>query len=179
LIKELKNLRIDVSRIEELFNIVDNKYIDFDLSIVRGLAYYTDIVFEAFSKEGDFRAIFGGGEYNNLISDFGGEKTPAVGVGFGEAVLIEVLKSKKLIPEFKNDSVFIATIGDVFKKASALRNKLMKQGLNVDLNLNDRNLSKQFQYAQAKGINTVYIVGNEDKITIKDLKTGKEKKVKI
>jgi len=154
----------------------------FDIGVVRGLGYYTGIVFEAFDEKKDFRAILGGGEYNNLIKDLGGDDLPAVGFGMGDTVLLEILKAKKLLPIFENDSVFLATVGDCYLDAVKIKNKLIKKGINVDLNISSKNLSKQFQYAESKGINTVYIIAENDLkkgiIVKKDLKTGKEEKIK-
>lgn len=182
LIVELDKLGVDVSRIKDLFNFLPNGFVKFDLSIVRGLAYYTDIVFECFDKKGELRAVFGGGEYNDLIKSFGGESTPAVGLGMGDAVLVELLKNRKLIPDFKNNNVFIATIGNVKGDSLKLRDQLISKGFNVDLNISDKNLSKQFAYAESKGINKVYILGEKELskgvIKEKDLVTGKEKSIK-
>ncbi|MDD4352827.1 MAG: histidine--tRNA ligase [Candidatus Nanoarchaeia archaeon] len=182
LFDELKNIGVNIDRIKSVFEIIGYDYLELDLSIIRGLDYYTDIVFEAFDTKNEFRAIFGGGEYNNLIKDLGGDNLPAVGFGMGDTVLLELLKSKKLLPEFVNDSVFLATIGDCYKDALKIKNKLISKGINVDLNVSNKNLSKQFQYAESKGINTVYIIGEQDLkngiIVKKDLKTGKEEKIK-
>jgi len=182
LFSELTNIGVNLDRIKKVFEFLGYDYLELDLSIIRGLDYYTDIVFEAFDTKREFRAILGGGEYNNLIKDLGGEALPAVGFGMGDTVLLEILKSKKLIPELANDSVFLATIGDCYKDALKIKNKLIKKGISVDLNLSNKNLSKQFQYAESKGISTVYILGEQDLkkgiITKKDLKTGKEEKLK-
>jgi histidyl-tRNA synthetase len=182
LFKELTNLGVNVDRIKKIFELVGDDYLEFDLSIIRGLDYYTDIVFEAFDIKKEFRAVLGGGEYNNLIKDLGGEKLPAVGFGMGDTVLLEILKAKKLLPKIINDSVFLATIGDCYFDAIKIKNKLIKQGFNVDLNISSKNLSKQFQYAESKGINTVYIIAENDLkkgiITKKDLITGNEKRIK-
>jgi histidyl-tRNA synthetase len=181
LFSELKNLGINIDRIKSVFETIGYDYLELDLSIIRGLDYYTDIVFEAFDSKKEFRAILGGGEYNNLIKDLGGEDLPAVGFGMGDTVLLEVLKSKKLIPEFINNSVFLATIGDCYKDALKVKNMLISKGFNADLNVSSKSLSKQFQYAESKGINTVYIIGEQDLkkgfIIKKDLKTGKEEKI--
>ncbi|MBE7559780.1 histidine--tRNA ligase [bacterium] len=67
------------------------QYLDFDLTVIRGLGYYTGIVFEAFDTAGRFRAIFGGGRYDNLLSTLGGERMPCVGLGFGDVVVMELL----------------------------------------------------------------------------------------
>ena len=69
----------------------------FDLSIVRGLAYYTGIVFELFDRKGEFRAICGGGRYDNLLSALGGVDLPALGFGMGDVVLGELLRARGLM----------------------------------------------------------------------------------
>ena len=182
LLKKFMELGLDTDRLTGLFRLIDKKYAVMDLSIVRGLAYYTDIVFEAFDTKNELRSILGGGEYNNLIKDFGGEETPAVGLGMGDAVLLELLKSQKKLPIFENTTVFIATIGSVLKDAVKLREQLISKGCNVNMNLTDKNLSKQLSYAQSKGIEKVYILGEKDlkkgTITVKDMKKGTEKKIK-
>ena len=74
----------------DIYGITDR--LVFDISVIRGLAYYTGIVFEAFDTAGKFRAIFGGGRYDSLLTMIGGAPTPAVGLGFGDVVVVEVLK---------------------------------------------------------------------------------------
>ncbi len=183
LIKELKNLGAELERIEQLFKIVGSDCLDLDLSIIRGLDYYTDIVFEAFDTKGEFRAILGGGEYNNLIKELGGEDLPAVGFGMGDTVLLEILKSKNLLPSVNTDSAFIATIGECFSEAQKIQEKLISKGINADINISNKPLAKQLQLAESKGIETVYIVGEKDlknnEITKKNLKNGKEEKIRI
>jgi len=92
-----------LSELSELFRLAEAYgYRDWlvpDLSVVRGLAYYTGIVFEAFDRKGEFRAITGGGRYDKLLETFGGENVPAAGFGFGDAVIVELLASKGLLPE--------------------------------------------------------------------------------
>lgn len=182
LIVELEKLGFNVSRIKRIFELVDNNYLELDLSIVRGLDYYTDIVFEGYDRAGEFRSLFGGGEYNNLISDFGGAKTPAVGFAMSDSVML-FLDKKKLFPKYANESVFVATVGGVEKEALKLREKLVRKGVAADLNLSDKGLSKQFEYCQSKGISKVYILGEKEvksgTVTVKDLITGSEKKVKM
>ena len=83
--------------VEQLFTVMNDYgmggFVKFDISIVRGLAYYTGIVFEAFDAERKFRAIFGGGRYDNLLSSLGGKQIPSVGLGFGDVVVAEILAS--------------------------------------------------------------------------------------
>ena len=71
----------------------------FDASVVRGLSYYTGVVFEGFDRAGELRAICGGGRYDKLLGALGGEDRPMVGFGFGDAVIMELVKDKGLLPE--------------------------------------------------------------------------------
>ena len=72
-----------------------------DVSVVRGRAYYTGTVVEAFDRAGQLRAICGGGRYDALLSSYGGEDQPAVGFGFGDAVIVELLAERKLLPALR------------------------------------------------------------------------------
>eukprot|EP00667_Euglena_gracilis_P009901 EG_transcript_10079 len=89
----------------------------FNATVVRGLAYYTGTVFEGFDRSGQLRAIFGGGRYDKLLETFGGEAMPAVGFGFGDAVIVELLKMKDLLPATEASSVEVV----VFPMEEALR----------------------------------------------------------
>lgn len=88
----------DVLALCDAYGITD--WVTFNASIVRGLSYYTGVVFEAFDKQGELRAIAGGGRYDTLLATFGGAPTPACGFGFGDAVIIELLQDRKLLPDF-------------------------------------------------------------------------------
>jgi len=102
-----------VKDIQRLMTLLDHygisDWVSFDPSVVRGLAYYTGIVFEAFDTRGQFRAICGGGRYDNLISSLFVDGTdtdiPGVGFGFGDAVIEELLRSKELLPSFKMPAI--------------------------------------------------------------------------
>ena len=87
-----------ITELTTLFDLVDSygmsEWLQFDESIVRGLAYYTGSVFEAHDREGKFRAICGGGRYDNLLSTLGGKDLPATGFGFGDMVIMELLEEK-------------------------------------------------------------------------------------
>jgi histidyl-tRNA synthetase len=72
---------------------------------VRGLAYYTGVVFEGFDRAGELRAIFGGGRYDELLGSFGGENLPAVGFGFGDAVIVELLRATGRLPQLPASGV--------------------------------------------------------------------------
>ena len=87
------------------------EWTDLDLSIVRGLAYYTGIVFELFDAKGELRAICGGGRYDNLLNDLGGADLPALGFGMGDVVLGELLKERHLMPESSGTGADLFVVG--------------------------------------------------------------------
>lgn len=187
-INKLKNLNQKAKQgLEELKAVLknlDKKYVKVDLSTARGLAYYTGTVFEIFDKKEKFRAICGGGRYDNLIEKFGGNKEPATGFGLGLATLGLLLEEKKLIPKPDiSPDFYIAPINDkVYKKALAIAEKLRKS-YKVEIDLMERNLGNQLRYADSINAKKVIIIGEKDlakkEVTIRDLKTGKENKVKI
>ncbi|HSA55093.1 MAG TPA: ATP phosphoribosyltransferase regulatory subunit, partial [Gemmatimonadaceae bacterium] len=120
-----------VDRIERYLALVAahglRDWVRFDLSIVRGLAYYTGIVFELFDRQGEFRAICGGGRYDTLLRDLGGVEMPALGFGMGDVVLGEVLRARGLLPaDVEAADFYVAaespvTDDDVIAVATALR----------------------------------------------------------
>ena len=87
-----------VDRLRELFRLAEiagfAECLEFDISVIRGLSYYTGIVFECFDTQREFRAIFGGGRYDNLLTTIGGQPATAVGLGFGDVVVTELLKAR-------------------------------------------------------------------------------------
>lgn len=103
-----------LEHLEQLFAYADaggfGDWLVFDASVVRGLAYYTGIVFEAFDRSGSLRAIAGGGRYDRLLETFGAEEAlPAAGFGFGDAVIVELLADKGLLPNGATDRRLVAT----------------------------------------------------------------------
>lgn len=114
-------------------------WIQFDASVVRGLAYYTGIVFEGFDKAGVLRAICGGGRYNRLLTTYGAKQDiPAAGFGFGDCVIVELLKEKNLLPELLPtlDDIVIPFNEDLRPAACQVAAKLREQGRSVDVILN-------------------------------------------
>jgi histidyl-tRNA synthetase len=117
----------------ESYGIVD--WIQFDASVVRGLAYYTGIVFEAFDRKGVLRAIAGGGRYDKLLETFGGEPTPAAGFGFGDAVIVELLKERNKLPSFEGggfDTVVFAMNEELYGPAVQVESNLRENGQSVE-----------------------------------------------
>lgn len=166
------------------YNIED--WILFDASVVRGLAYYTGIVFEAFDRKGELRAIAGGGRYDKLLETFGGEPTPAAGFGFGDAVIIELLKDRNVLPSFSGagiDAVVFAMSGDLYDDAIAIATKLRKAGQSVDVVLEDKKTKWVFKHADRIQARFAVIVAPDElvngEVSIKDLSCGEQTSVKI
>lgn len=184
--KEGKETVVEVKKLFGLlkdYNVLD--FCELDLTIVRGLDYYTGTVFEACDKSGELRSIAGGGVYENLVKDLGKESCPGVGYGMGDVVIEVLLKRLNKIPELiKKLDYYIAPIGEkAMKESIKIAERLRKDNLNVEIDVIRRNLGKQLNYANILNVEKVIIIGEKDlkekKVTIKDMKTGKEKKVDI
>lgn len=169
---------------EELMKVLellsDNRdFVKIDLSVVRGLAYYTGTVFEVYDAGRKFRAICGGGRYDNLIEMFGGEKAGATGFGMGYATLSLLLQDKGLLPDSEiTPDYFIAVIKkENFNDAYEICNKLRKR-FSCEIDLNQRNLGNQLQFANSIKAKKVIFVGEnelkEGKFKVKDMQTGIE-----
>ena len=161
-------------------------WILFDASVVRGLAYYTGIVFEAFDRRGELRAIAGGGRYDKLLETFGGDPTPAAGFGFGDAVIIELLKERDVLPSFEStgiDSVVFAFNEDLYDSAVAIATKLRKAGQNVDVILESKKAKWVFKHSDRIKSRFVVVVAPSEhangEVSIKDLSVGEQTTVKI
>src|SRR3989344_195992 len=138
-----------------------------------------------FDKEGKSRALAGGGRYDDLIQLFGGEPAPAVGFAIGLTPLIVFLTDKNLLSKEKiGPEFYIAPVNQqLLQKALPIAQQLRKNGKTVDVDLMRRKLTKQIEYADSIGAKKVIIVGDKDlsenKVTIRDLSTGKEEKVSL
>ena len=179
---------------EELKLILDNfsarglaDFVKVDYGVIRGLAYYTGIVFEAFDRQGDFRAIAGGGRYNNLVKLLSAGKVdlPALGFGMGDVVLIELLKVRGMLPNFSGALDAFCLIEDEALRPQSLRfiQDLRSAGLAVDYSLAPAKSDKQFKRAQElRAGNTARLERNEQGelvVRIRDLKRREEKSVSL
>jgi|YelNatPaOPRAMG01_1025707.scaffolds.fasta_scaffold01913_18 histidyl-tRNA synthetase len=154
-----------------------------DLRIVRGIAYYTGYVFEVWDREEKFRAILGGGRYDNIIEQLGGERTPAVGFAVGDAVLENLLKMNGKWKGRDERTIFIANVDDKSRLYGAqIASELRNDGLKVDVNVTDRGISKQLDYASRMGYEYAVIIGeNEVKrgtVMLKILSSGAQRELK-
>jgi histidyl-tRNA synthetase len=174
-----------VRALDELFELLDlygmTPFIEFDISIVRGLAYYTGTVFEVFDRKRSLRAIAGGGRYDRLVSLYGGPDTPAVGFAAGDVVLGELMKEKGILPGPQSRSaVFIVSIGSV-KTAIETARILRDAGIGCEFSLKSTGVGKQLKQADAAGSRLVVFVGGEEEqrgeVKLKDMGTGNESTV--
>lgn len=140
-------------------------YIELDLSIVRGIAYYTGTVFELFDAQRTLRAICGGGRYDTLLANLGDVDLPALGFGMGDVVLGELLKERGLKPEPPASvDLFIAAVTpDDVPHVLALAHRLRDAGLRVEYAFHATALGKQFKAADARGARLVVVVGPDDR----------------
>jgi len=162
-----------------------SEWIEFDASIVRGLAYYTGPVFEAHDRAGELRAICGGGRYDKLLSTLGGKDLPATGFGFGDMVIMELLAEKGLVPELTsgNDDVVISLSPELRNAAMHVASSLRATGRSVDLVLENKRLKWAFKHAERSGAQRLVMVMPDEwkdgKVRIKDLETGEETNVDV
>jgi histidyl-tRNA synthetase len=151
------------------------EYLDLDLGIVRGLAYYTGTVFELFDARGELRALCGGGRYDNLLASLGGVDLPALGFGMGDVVLGELLRERGLAPApASNIDVFIAGITpEDLPHVLGLARELRDAGLRVEYALAPQTVGRQLKLADARAARVAVVVGPDDRargeVMVKDL----------
>ena len=178
-----------LNELQTLFEAIESygisDWVEFDGSIVRGLAYYTGCVFEVNDREGKFRAICGGGRYDKLLSTLGGKDLPATGFGFGDMVIMEVLAEKDLLPELLSgvEDVVIPLSPDLRNVAVKVASALRSSDRLVDLVLDDKKMKWAFKHAERIGATRIVLVGKEEwsrqKVKIKDLETGDETELSL
>lgn len=183
-----KPLEPRVARIRELYDALEAYSVldmcELDFSIVRGLAYYTGLVFEAFDAEGELRALFGGGRYDNLVGLFGEQEVPAVGFAFGYSTTVELLKKEDEWPlkEIETDVYVLSVSESVIDVALDYATTLREEGqLSVETDLSGRGFGGQLDYADSINAEKVLIIGErdleKDQVTVKDMESGEEKEV--
>lgn len=152
----------------------------FDISVIRGLSYYTGIVFECFDTQREFRAIFGGGRYDNLLTTIGGDPATAVGLGFGDVVVTELLKARlgADAPAPKK-GVYVGWMFPEQRDAALkLAAKLRAQGECVNLSLRKAKPKQFFSRAGASSCAKAVFLGPDDvaagRAKMKDLATREE-----
>ena len=188
ILKDSKDGKEGIDELEQLISYlktmdVEKKY-EINLSLARGLDYYTGPIFEVVAEEG-IGSIAGGGRYDKMIGLFLGRNIPATGISFGIERIIEVMKEKKMLKQIKSkNKVFIVAINDdVRKKSLEITQMLRNNKISADFDTRNRKLSRQLEYAGAIGIPYTVIVGQKElsseTVKVRNMETGNETKVKI
>jgi histidyl-tRNA synthetase len=161
-------------------------YVAYDPQIIRGLDYYTGIVFEAWDMGGDGRAVLGGGHYDNLVADVGGEPLPGVGFAMGDVMMTILLEKYGLLPQSSQlaDTVLVTVFDDSLTASSIeTANLLRQEGIKAICYPEAVKLPKQFKYADRMGIRVVVVIGPDEaaagKVTVKDLGKGEQKTIAL
>jgi histidyl-tRNA synthetase len=163
----------------KIFGVDD--YVSYNPKVIRGLDYYTGTVFEAFELGGESRAILGGGRYDNLVADVGGNPLPGVGFAMGDVVAALVLEDAGVIPErLGNKPQVVVTVFDdeTLSESMTAAEEIRKAGLRVVLYPEADKLGKQFKYADRLDIPVAVIIGPDElkshQVAIKNLKTREQ-----
>ena len=185
-----KNLWKQSADLTRFFAVIEalglRQYFEFDASIMRGLLYYTGTVFEAWEVGGEIkRSVGGGGRYDNLTRDVGGDPVPAVGFAMGDVVISLILKKYGLLPEDLNinPAPVLVTVFDQDRLLDSfqLANELRRLGLNVVCYPEAAKLQKQFKYADRLGAKVTLILGPEEvekgQVAVKNLVSGEQTSV--
>jgi histidyl-tRNA synthetase len=160
-------------------------FVDVDLSIVRGLAYYTGVVFEVFDAGGSLRAICGGGRYDGLLKALGGVDLPAAGFGMGDVVLGELLREHRKVPDVSRClDVFLAAVtSEDTPTILGLARTLRDAELGVEFSLKEQSVTKQLRLAAARNARYAVIVGPDERaaglVVVRDLAAGEERRVPV
>jgi len=160
-------------------------FVEVDLTIVRGLAYYTGIVFELFDTGKELRAICGGGRYDGLLKALGGIDLPALGFGMGDVVLAELLRTRKgsLEAPGQLDAFLIPVSEEDMAPVLKLAHELRDRGVAVEYGLRHAAIRKQLELAVARGAPRAVIVGPDERranvAVVRDLKAGTEERVPL
>jgi histidyl-tRNA synthetase len=153
----------------------------YEPSVVRGIEYYNDIVFEVFDNDPqNARALFGGGRYDGLIEIFGVDHLPVVGFGMGDVSLNNFLQTHNLLPQLRAETDAIAIlIGDVYKSAQPSLKELRDNGVKLAVDSSNRKIDSQIKHAAKSGVRYVIFIGekeiSEDVYKLRDLQKGEEK----
>lgn len=175
-----------ITEVQTLFTLLREhgvKSVTFDSTLMRGLDYYTDIVFEVYDTDPqNGRSLFGGGRYDGLIGLFGVEPLQAVGFAPGATTMQDFLQTHNLLPKLHTSTeVYIVVLGDTLKGAQKLARQLREEGVNTELDITERKIDKQIKTAVKKGVPFLLFVGqqelDEEVYTLKDVSQETEQKL--
>jgi histidyl-tRNA synthetase len=188
-LKDLPNELQASPSVQELHTLIETckaqgiRNIEFDISLMRGFDYYTDIVFEVFDTHPENnRSLFGGGRYDGLVSQFGVDPIPTIGFGMGDVTFRDFLETHKLVPTIKPKTELIVIVRDSESNNEVLviASELREMGVNVAVDYSGKKVDKQFKNALKTNVKYALFIGQEDVLNqqyiFKDLSTGKEEK---
>ncbi len=189
----LKDSRIGIEGVDELTLMAEifeesgvKDLVEFDMSLARGLDYYTGPVFEGrYLGKPEVGSILGGGRYDNLIEKFGGAATPATGISLGIGRMIDIVLARGIGKDLvKPLDVFVAPISrSMLRYAMSFQSKLVQAGLSCEVNLMERPLKKLLEEADVKNAKYTIIVGERDlekgEVSVRDMLSKKTKQVKL
>jgi histidyl-tRNA synthetase len=176
---------VSIQQLQKLMTMVTEagiENVEFDVTVMRGFDYYTDIVFEVFDLHPENnRSMLGGGRYDGLVGLFGVEPVPTVGWAMGDVTLQNFLELHKLLPTLHPETnVYVSLVGDVFAEAQKPVAELREAGLNVAVDTTGRKIGAQIQTAEKKGIHYVLFIGAQElqseQYVLRNLHTGEEEK---
>ena len=188
-IKELPEALQSSPSVKELGTLLQNcentgiRNVEFDITLMRGFDYYTDIVFEAFDTNPENnRSILGGGRYDGLVAQFGVDPVPTVGFAVGDVVFMDFLETHSLIPALKPKTNVIVIVRDEESVVAVqkIATELREMGVNVAADYSGSKVDKQFKNAVKTGVKYGLFVGSDEvaseQYVLKNLNTGKEEK---
>ena len=178
-----------VDELKELLRLAKSFGVEIKINptLARGLSYYTGTVYEVYLKDNEIKSsVAAGGRYDKMIALLAerNEETPAVGISFGIDVIADAIKlSGKLGTRKSVVDVYVVPIGDVSEKAISLVQALRKEGVNADLDLMNRGVTKNLNFANSYGIRFVIFLGQKEieqkKVKLRDMEKGEEKLVTV
>ena len=183
---EGKDAMEELRRLFSLLNLMGiGDYAQFDIGVVRGLAYYTGVVYEIYDRGALLRAICGGGRYDNLLKDFGGPAVSATGMGMGDCVLEILLREKGLLkdenlPTHRLDYYVVFAAEQWASEVVRLAAQIRLAGWACDFSYKGGNLGKQLKQADQSGAERAVILGEEfnaGKLIVKEMKSGRQEEV--
>ncbi len=191
--ERLRDIPDGVSACNELLKLVEYsesfgfaQYVEVDLSLARGLDYYTGVVYEILAQgHEDYGSIAGGGRYDEIIGLFGGDPTPATGVSLGLERLVPLLDIKGAFRDLElGTEVYVAAVSEAVRpEAIKIAQSLRRSGVPTTFDLLGRRLSRQFETADRKGVRRVVIVGERELrdgcVSVRDMASGEQVKVSL
>jgi histidyl-tRNA synthetase len=187
--RDVPGVAEELARLGEYFGILADlgfgPWVTFDARIVRGLAYYTGIVFEIFDRKGELRAVCGGGRYDQLLEQVSGVSLPAIGFGMGDVVLRELLADRDLLPSGEPAvDYYLVAVGEPERRVvREMAARLRRAGWSAIYSLRGAGVKAQFKDANARGARRVVVVGPDEvasgQVAVRDMASGAEQRVPI